>query len=111
MLYQGSCHCKEVRFEINDDLKNIKQCNCSICARKNAKMALMHKDKFKIIRGGDNLSKYEFGTMVAKRFFCKICGIYTHHHRKSDPNGMGINIACLDNVDPFTVEAEILDNK
>ena len=111
MLYQGACHCKSIKFEVETELENIKQCNCSICIKKSAKMALMQKNKFKLLSGEENLSVYQFDTMVAKHFFCKKCGIYTHHFRKSDPNGMGVNAACLDGVDPFTLTADILDNK
>ena len=111
MLYNGTCHCKAVRFKIETDLKNIKQCNCSVCKRKYAKMNLINKEQFNLIDGEENLSVYEFGTMKAKHFFCKKCGIYTHHYRKSDPNGMGVNIGCIDDLDPFTTDSELLDNK
>ena len=111
MIYFGSCHCGAVNFEIETDLKNIKQCNCSICKRKNAKMNLVSKDKLKITKGEDNIALYEFGTKQAKHYFCKTCGIYTHHIRKSDPNGIGVNISCLEGVDSFKFSAEVLDNK
>ena len=111
MVYEGSCHCKSVIFEVNTDLENIKQCNCSICIRKGAKMALINKDKFELISGQEHLSVYQFGTLVAKHFFCNKCGIYTHHFRKSDPNGMGVNTGCLNEVDPFKLKADVLDNK
>ena len=111
MIYKGSCHCGSIAFEIESDLSVVKQCNCSICRRKNAKMNIIPKDKLKITKGEDNLSLYEFGTKIGKHFFCKTCGIYTHHFRKSDPNGAGVNIGCLEDVDPFTINSEVLDNK
>ncbi len=37
MKYKLNCHCGAVEIEVETDLKNIKQCNCSICIRKNAK--------------------------------------------------------------------------
>jgi hypothetical protein len=33
--------------------------------------------------------------------FCTICGIYTHHKRRSNPNQLGVNVACLQDVSPF----------
>tara|TARA_Y100000741_G_scaffold363056_1_gene350412 strand:+ start:367 stop:675 length:309 start_codon:yes stop_codon:yes gene_type:complete len=100
-----------VQLEVNTDLENIKQCNCSICKRKNAKMNLISKDDIKIIKGKENLSSYKFNTMLAEHFFCKTCGIYTHHNRRSDPNGVGINIGCIDQIDPFEYEADFIDMK
>ena len=111
MIYKGSCHCGSVEFEIKTDLKIIKQCNCSICKRKFAKMGIASKEDIKIVRGNDNLSMYKFGTNIAEHFFCKTCGIYTHHGRRSDPNGIGFNIGCLDDLDPFEIKSDILNNK
>ena len=111
MKYKLNCHCGAVELEISTDLENIKQCNCSICKRKNAKMNLIPKDSIKIIKGRDNLSTYKFNTMQAEHFFCSTCGIYTHHNRRTDPNGVGINIGCIDEIDPFEYEAGFVDMK
>ena len=111
MIYSLSCHCRSVKLSIETDLSIIKQCNCSICKRKNAKMNILPKESIKFIKGERNLSLYQFGTNVAKHYFCKICGIYTHHFRKSDPNGIGINIGCIDEIDSFSIDSDVLNNK
>ena len=111
MLYKGSCHCGSVKFSVETDLSKVVQCNCSICKRKNAKMNLVPKDAITITHGEENLTIYQFGTNIAKHFFCKICGIYTHHQRKSDPNGIGVNLGCLDELDSFAIDSELLNNK
>tara|TARA_B110000438_G_C15300147_1_gene430798 strand:- start:117 stop:452 length:336 start_codon:yes stop_codon:yes gene_type:complete len=111
MDYIVKCHCGSVQLNIETDLSIVKQCNCSICKRKNAKMNILPKESIKSIQGEENLSLYQFGTMVAKHYFCKICGIYTHHFRKSDPNGIGINIGCIDEIDSFSINNDVLDNK
>jgi len=111
MQYKVSCHCGSVILNVETDLSNVKQCNCSMCKRKNAKMNILPKESIKSIEGEENLSLYQFGTNVAKHYFCKNCGIYTHHFRKSDPNGIGINIGCIDEVDSFSIDSELLDNK
>ena len=33
MVYQGSCHCGAVAFEVDGELKQVTDCNCSICSR------------------------------------------------------------------------------
>ena len=111
MLYKRSCHCGSVKFSVETDLSKVVQCNCSICKRKNAKMNLLPKEAITITQGQENLSIYQFGTNIAKHFFCKTCGIYTHHQRKSDPNGIGVNLGCLDELDSFTIDIELLNNK
>ena len=111
MKYNLNCHCGAVQIEVLSDLKTIKQCNCSICKRKNAKMAMVSKKSLSIIKGEKYLASYKFNTMVAEHFFCKNCGIYTHHNRRSDSNGVGINIGCIDAINPFDYEAEFIDMK
>ncbi len=41
--------------------------------------------------------------MQAKPFFCGVCGIYTHHQRRSAPNEYGFNVACIEGVDLNTI--------
>ena len=109
-----TCHCGGVEAEIKLQEKGFEKllrCNCSICKRKFAKMNLLPKDSLKLTKGENNLGMYQFGTNVAKHFFCKTCGIYTHHFRKSDPNGIAINIGCIDEVDSFAIDSDVLDKK
>ncbi len=58
-------------------------------------------DEFRLTKGADQLASYRFNTGTAEHHFCKTCGIYTHHTRRSNPNQLGINVACLDGVSPF----------
>ena len=111
MKHKGTCHCKAIEFEIESDLDKIIQCNCSICIRKNAKMIMLPKENFNLLKGEDNLSLYQFNSDIAKHYFCKLCGIYTHHNRKSDPNGMGVNLGCLDDLDPMDYKAGQFDGR
>ena len=111
MKYAGSCHCGSIKFEIESDLEKIVQCNCSICIKRNAKMIMIPKENFKLLEGSEHLSLYQFNTEIAKHFFCKKCGIYTHHNRKSDPNGMGVNLGCIDDVDPMKFDVIQFDGK
>jgi hypothetical protein len=61
-------------------------------------------DGLRIVRGEENLTLYSFGTHTAKHYFCKTCGIYTHHRRRSDPNEYGVNMGAIDGVNPAEYE-------
>ena len=111
MKYKGSCHCKKIEFEVETDLEKIIQCNCSICIRRNAKMIMVPKENFTLTKGEIDLFLYQFNSNIAKHYFCKNCGIYTHHNRKSDPSGMGVNLGCIDQLDATEYEAMSFDGR
>jgi hypothetical protein len=100
---KGTCHCKSVEFEVElkNGLEEVRRCNCSLCRRKGAVMASVPVEKLKITRGEESLSLYQWNSKTAKHFFCKHCGIYTHHQRRSNPSQFGFNIACLESVNPY----------
>ena len=107
-----TCHCGAVKAEINlsGPLQKFLKCNCSICKRKGAVMSMVKNEEFKITRGQDKLKFYQFHTKVAKHYFCSICGIYTHHQRRSNPNEYSFNTGCVegfkaeDYADPYLID-------
>jgi hypothetical protein len=60
------------------------------------------------IEGEDKLTLYQFNSLEAKHYFCSICGIYTHHQRRSNPQQFGINVACLEGISPFDFDEVIV---
>ena len=101
-----SCHCGLVEAEINltGSFKKVLKCNCSICKRKGAVMAIVKNENFKITKGKEVLKLYQFHTKVAKHYFCSNCGIYTHHNPRSNPAMTGLNVGCIDEVDTFQLD-------
>ena len=99
------CHCGSIEAEINiDKIEKFLRCNCSICKRKGAIMSMVKNEDFKIIKGKDIISLYQFHTKVAKHYFCSNCGIYTHHHPRSNPAMTGFNIGCIDELNSFQLD-------
>lgn len=97
--YQGSCHCGNVRFQIETDFPELTTCDCSICEKKNALMVKVHESKFELLSGEDSLTEYQFHTMTARHFFCSRCGIYPFHRKRVTPDNLGINVYCLNEFD------------
>lgn len=98
-----TCHCGDVelRVKLKDGLNTARRCNCSFCRRRGAIAATTeYPDGLEVIKGADKLTLYTWGTGAAQHYFCKTCGIYTHHRRRSNPNEYGINVAALEGVDP-----------
>ena len=99
-VYQGSCHCGAVRFEVTTDFPELTTCDCSICRRKNALMVKVHESDFRLVAGQESLSTYQFHTRTARHYFCKVCGIYPFHRKRVAPDHYGVNVFCLENFDP-----------
>lgn len=99
MIYQGSCHCRAVTFEV-DAPENIEAdyCNCSICSKSGFLHLIVPLSKFKLLSGENSLSTYSFGTGVAKHTFCTICGIKPFYTPRSNPDGIDVNVNCLDTL-------------
>ncbi len=57
----------------------------------------------RLVKGAEKLTLYQWNTKQAKHYFCSVCGIYTHHQRRSNPNEYGFNVACIEGVDPFAL--------
>ncbi len=100
----GKCHCGAVEFEVSleNGLEDLRRCNCSLCRRKGAVMAGVPIEHLRVTKGAENLSLYQWNTNIAKHYFCRTCGIYTHHQRRSAPGEYGFNVGCLDD---FAIEA------
>jgi len=109
MRYKGSCHCGAVQFEVEADLSQVVRCNCSICRRKGAIICRVPEANFTLLKGRDELTLYQFNTMKAEHYFCKHCGIYPYHRTMSDPSKLGINVGCLEGVDPFSLKVGLVD--
>jgi hypothetical protein len=97
-----TCHCGSVELHIRlkDGLNTMRRCDCSYCRRRGAIAASVLLNDLQIAKGAENLTLYQFGTMTAKHWFCRTCGIYTHHQRRSNPNEYGVNVGALDGVNP-----------
>lgn len=101
--YQGACHCGAVQFEIDTDIAETTMCDCSLCTKKNARMTAVPESALTILKGADALALYRWNTGVAKHYFCKTCGIYPFHRKRSAPDHYGINVFCLEGFDPASV--------
>jgi len=100
---KGSCHCGAVKFTttLTEGFASARRCTCSICRMRGAVAVTSTPADFRITQGEDKIATYRFNTRSAEHHFCTVCGIYTHHKRRSNPNELGVNVACLEGISPF----------
>ena len=51
--YRGGCHRGDVRFEVDTDLADLIECNCSICAKKGFLHLIVDPDRFRLLTPED----------------------------------------------------------
>jgi hypothetical protein len=103
---EASCHCGAVRLtaHLPNGIEDATRCTCSFCARRQAAAVTALTESVEILKGAEKLSLYTWGSGTARHYFCKNCGIYTHHQRRSDPDETGINLGCIEGVNVWEHE-------
>jgi hypothetical protein len=110
-IHHGSCHCGRVKFELHADIRRVMECNCSICRRQGALWQPASDDTLKIVEGEGELTLYQFGTMRAKHYFCKHCGVQPFVRPRLDPTRWAVNVRCFDDVDLGALEVGLFDGE
>lgn len=101
MLYQGSCHCGAVAFEVDGEIDAALACNCSMCRRRGSLLWFVARDQFRLRTPEDAAATYTFNKHVVKHRFCATCGIHPYGEGV-DPKGnamAAINLRCVDGLD------------
>ena len=111
MRYQGSCHCGAVRFAVEaPEHLEVERCNCSICSKAGFLHLIVPASQFELLAGSDALTTYTFNTGVARHTFCRHCGIKPFYTPRSNPDGIDVNVNCLD-TRPLSVTITEFDGR
>jgi hypothetical protein len=103
VTHRGGCHCGRVRFEVEAPARiDAIECNCSICRMTGFLHLIVPASRFRLLQGADALTEYTFNTGAAKHRFCRVCGIKSFYLPRSNPDGIDVNVHCLD---PATIES------
>jgi hypothetical protein len=112
MKYQGSCHCGAITFEVEGELTEVADCNCSICSRLGHLLWFVPRDKLHLLTSGTNLATYTFGTGTIRHRFCAKCGVHPFGEGVHDGHPMAaINVRCLEGVDFSALPVKHFDGK
>jgi len=113
MKYTGSCHCGNVRYEVEGEIQSAMACNCSMCQRKGSLMWFVPRAQFTLLTDEGATRVYEFNKHVIKHRFCPTCGIHAYADG-SDAKGnkmAAINVRCLEGIDLEKVPVTHFDGR
>jgi hypothetical protein len=112
MEYKGSCHCGAIAFEVEGELKEVADCNCSICSRMGSLLWFVPRSALRLLTPEANLATYTFGTGTIKHYFCPKCGIHPFGEGSHEGHPMAaINVRCLEGVDVSSLPVKHFDGK
>lgn len=106
--YPGSCHCGNVRFEVELDLGlGSGKCNCSICRKTRNWSMTVKPEAFRLL--GDPAATIDYcRNGVVHWPFCRTCGVRPYSHGEIPELGgrfVSVQLACLDDVDDALLAA------
>ena len=113
MLYQGSCHCGKVAFEVEGEIQAALACNCSMCQRKGSLLWFVPRAQFRLRTPEDAATTYTFNKHVIRHRFCPTCGIHPYAEG-TDPQGnamAAVNLRCLEGIDLAAIPVHEFDGR
>ena len=111
VTHRGGCHCGRVRFEALAPARvQVSDCNCSICAKAGFLHLIVRAEHFKLLCGEDVLTTYTFNTGAARHRFCRHCGIKSFYIPRSHPDGVDVNVRCLDAGSVASMQVTVFDD-
>jgi len=94
---KGGCHCRTISWEVQlPDEIVADECNCSICEMTGYLHVIVPRSRFRLLTGADALVEYRFNTGVARHWFCMNCGVKSFYTPRSNPDGISVNLRCMD---------------
>lgn len=111
--YKGSCHCGKVSYDVDMELGDVIECNCSICRKQGTLLSFVGEKQFHLLSGQDDLNDYQFNKKIIHHYFCSHCGVKSFG-KGTGPDGapmVAINVRCLDDVDLGALNVVQFDGK
>ena len=101
MTHQGSCDCGRIAYEVEGDITQVMQCNCSHCARKGFLLWFGPRSALRLKTPESTLTQYTFNRHHIKHQFCAVCGCepFAFGKDKQGADTVGVNVRCLPDVD------------
>lgn len=100
MRYRTTCHCTAVSIEMDRPIRQMTECNCSICRRYGALWAYQQRKAIRVFDTDKCLQSYRWGKESIEYFHCTRCGCVTHYEqtdKREDGSDMSaVNMRLID---------------
>ena len=111
-IHHGSCHCGRIAFDLEGEVKNVIDCNCSMCRRRGALLAFFPREALTLTTKEGDYGTYRFHKEHIAHHFCPTCGIAPFSEATHPKTGLpmaAVNVRCLPEVDLETLNVQKVD--
>jgi hypothetical protein len=101
VAYKGSCHCGDVSFEVEGEICQVLECNCSHCRRKGYLLWFVPRAQLRHDTPEHHFGTYTFNKHLIQHHFCLRCGAAPFAEAKDAKGNPAavINLRCLEEVE------------
>jgi len=113
MNYKGGCHCGGIAFEVEGELEQAMECNCSHCSRKGYLLWFVPRAKLNLTTPESALATYTFNKHVIRHHFCPTCGCapFASGKDRAGAETAAVNIRCLEGIDLGAIKRVPVDGR
>ncbi len=113
MQYHGSCHCGRIQYDVEGELTQVIECNCSHCSRKGYLLWFVPRQQLKLQVEETALATYTFNKHAIQHHFCPQCGCapFGFGKDKSAVETAAVNVRCLEGVEISTLQKRAVDGR
>ena len=102
MKHSGSCHCGKIAFELEGDIIEVIDCNCSLCRRRGGLLWFGPREALALLTPEADMSTYSFNKHHLQHRFCAACGTSPFSEGENPKTGekmVAVNVRCLPDID------------
>ncbi|WP_276119092.1 GFA family protein [Pararhizobium qamdonense] len=108
--YRLSCHCGDICFEIDEEISEVVECNCSTCRRSGFLHWKVPASTITLVSEKRRISTYVWRSITEGHHFCATCGVALM--RSGYPGEkVSVNARCIEGIDIFELTIERYDGR
>lgn len=101
-IHQGGCHCGAIAFELDAEITEGYDCNCSMCRKRGGLLGFFPREALTLKTSEDGLGTYRFNRQAIAHHFCPSCGVSPFSEGVDPRSGAktaAVNLRCLPDLD------------
>lgn len=111
MRYEGGCHCGGIGFEVEGEITEAYDCNCSLCRKRGGLLWFAPRAALVLKTPESGVATYTFHKHAIRHHYCPQCGISPFSEGDDPRSGpmVCVNVRCLPDVELASLKVVPID--